>query len=200
MNDENWRFRIGQIVYGLMFARTLDGNLVQRVTEDIVTRRSLREGPEAYDSAIAFALGSSEQLSTLHETKHSETELRDFLARVQQALEARRPWPEPSLVALSAARWPDFSHARAIGRINATAMGVSQRLRERFSRVSSGEQTLNVLLIRLATGEELALLAPAHRTVRGVLILADPSLPVTQILRNFTEATGFADTQVTLIS
>jgi hypothetical protein len=86
MSEIDWRGRINQILYGLIFTQNLDDAAASQMAEAMQARRYFVDGAEEYRDAITEALGTDATLSNGIETPHSEEEFRAFLARVLEKL------------------------------------------------------------------------------------------------------------------
>jgi hypothetical protein len=88
-----WRGPVNQILYCLLFTGDLDATVVDGIAQAMVARSYLIEGPAAYAEAISGALAFDGLLNEEIETPHSEEQIRSFLSRLAERLDALKPWP-----------------------------------------------------------------------------------------------------------
>ncbi len=186
MTDPKLPTLIDLIAMAVAPASRLDGDLTERITDDIVGYRSFKSGPDAYLHAIDEAIQRSE-LDTPYRTQ-DHAAFADFLVRLASALRARQPWPRPVLRRLPTVELGQFSHH--VGTLNLTRIAAHHKLGERFDRVRDAEGEQHVMLLRLSTGEEVGLFAPTQRTARGVDIRQREPGDASQTLQHFEELTG----------
>ena len=93
-DPRTWAGRINEILYGLLFKTHLDDAVVEQMTRSMIERRSFGDGPAVYAEAIPHALAYSGPLNDEIETPHSEGQIREFLARLADGLDALKPWPQ----------------------------------------------------------------------------------------------------------
>src|SRR5690606_29364101 len=119
----------------------------------------------------------------------SEAVWRDLLTRLLAALDACRPWAEPPFRQLDATAWPEYADAPRIGQVALSRMQVQERLNRLFDK----KATPPTLLIRLRTGQQLALHAPGRYTEPGVTLHATTEPAAT--LEAFRTLTGIQPTE-----
>lgn len=102
MATESWRGAINMILYGLLFKENLDDANAAMTADAIIEYRSFGQGPEFFFNAIEEALSSDTPIMTgvfaepphgLDELRHSEHDMRSFLASIAENLRRRQPWP-----------------------------------------------------------------------------------------------------------
>jgi hypothetical protein len=203
-SEPNWRTVANGILYSVQFKRQLDDGVVDRIAHAILTEPLFDlTATENYES-IVDALRTEAKLTELIPAPHGEREFRDFLLRLVKRLDALRPWPELPYqrldVRLDAALWDGFSQARPIAALRLDSLAVERRLHRMFQHVAEGDRGLLVLVLRLASGEELALVAaddPAGSEV--TLRVREPlaAEAAEPLLAAFRRASGFAPDEVT---
>jgi len=186
ISEQEWRGTLNQILYALIYARELDDSVADGVADMMMDRRMLPSEPEEYYQAISQALASDHLLGPQSvPTEHDEAALRQFLARLRIRLDDRRPWPGPRFVKLPPRLWPAFADAPAIARVDRAPGTVSEHVWEDFDDAFVGGTKTPLLLLRLRTGEVLALVGstdPRHGpsvTVR--LLEGDPAAALTSL-------------------
>lgn len=102
MATESWRGAINMILYGLLLKENLDETNAAITADAIIEYRSFGQGPRFFLDAIQEALSSNKPIMTgmfaepphgLDELRHSEDDMRSFLASVAENLRRRQPWP-----------------------------------------------------------------------------------------------------------
>jgi len=186
-----WRL-VQQIVAVLEASRDLEEDLAEAIAEDAIAHQSLRGGPGNYLDAIRNALDSDADLTMTG--VHSERSIRAFLTLISRALERRRPWPAPTIRKMPADDWAQFKVP--VGLLDETRIGTQYHIGQRFDRLRVGDGERHLMLLRLATGEEVGLFAPSDVRERGIILRqrqpADPGLT----LKHFAEAAGYSETAI----
>ena len=180
-----WRGYVNQLTYGLDLGRHVDDEVVTRLVDALVQQRSFRHPVETYHDAATAALASGEPIAR---GAREDEVVRDLLARLVRELDERRPWADPPFRTLGVEQWPRLATAPVIGRIPLSRMTVGERLCGIFEPVpaASGEQ-VDVLVLRLRSGEQVGLVAPASFTERGVIVRAHgDSRPTVAAIRELT--------------
>lgn len=105
MATESWRGAINMILYGLLFKENLDETNSAMTADAIIEYRSFGQGPRFFLDAIQEALSSDTPIMAgifaepphgLDELRHSEDDMRSFLASIAENLRKRQPWPPKS--------------------------------------------------------------------------------------------------------
>ncbi|MEV4754644.1 hypothetical protein AB0J86_05970 [Micromonospora sp. NPDC049559] len=190
-----WRPQLNAILYTLTYAPSLDAATVRATADNIVGRGSLRAGPQTYHDALTAALASGEQLTRDLGGEHGEAGVRDFVTRLLHRLDELRPWPEPAYERQPIDQWPTFDHGRPVARVGQSLMNVQDRLRERFEKLPIGDGSLLGLILRLNTGETVALLGSYEKGNRPTLLQREPGDPRATI-DAFRAATGLDENAV----
>jgi hypothetical protein len=102
MTTEAWRGGINMILYGMLFKKDLDEANAAMTADAIIEYRSFGQGPKFFLDAIQGALASNTLIMTdewaepphgMDELRHSEDDMRRFLALIAENLRRRQPWP-----------------------------------------------------------------------------------------------------------
>lgn len=102
MDTEPWRGAINMILYSLLFQENLDESNAAITADAIIEYRSFGQGPRFFLDAIQEALSSDTAIMTgafaepphgLDNLRHSEDDMRGFLASIAENLRSRQPWP-----------------------------------------------------------------------------------------------------------
>ena len=197
---QDWRGPINELLYELIYAPEITDEVVAGCAEAAVNYTVLVDGPAVYYQAIQEALSSGERLDSLGQLpQFSEAQVAGFLRAVATHLDALRPWPEPKFRRLPAATWATFTNAVPIARMNASIVRVRNIVRGVFEPTGDAQPGRYVLMLKLATGETVALLGSSGRG-EGVTLLTDGAGDAAEIIDHFTAATGFPADEITRIS
>jgi len=182
-----WRGYINQITHGTDLRHRVDDSLVARLADELIRQRYFTRPVENYYQAAVAGLASGESVTLADEQDQEVT--RDLLTRLVHALDKRRPWPEPPFTSADISEWPSLRDAPIIGRIPLTERDVQSLLHRVFSELSphhGGEG--RILVLRLRTGQVVALLSPTSFSAPGIDLLAytDPG----STLAAFRDMTG----------
>jgi hypothetical protein len=88
MSEIEWRGRINQILYGLIYTPALDDQVATQMAEAMQSGRYFLDGAQTYREAITAALDSDATISDGIDTPHSEEQFRSFLGRLRDKLGA----------------------------------------------------------------------------------------------------------------
>ncbi|WP_252442280.1 hypothetical protein [Pseudonocardia humida] len=181
-----WRGYVHQLTYGADLTGPLDDDAVERIVEGVLRQRVFTQPIEAYYEAASAALASGEHLADL--PNQDDAAVRDALIRIVDRLDARRPWPVPPFQQQGVEEWGALAGAPVIGRIPLSQMQVRRTLNRLFDTVEHGGGELKVLVLRLRTGQLVALRSTGAFTAPGVDLLsgAEPG----STAADFTELTG----------
>ncbi|WP_119726297.1 hypothetical protein [Thermomonospora amylolytica] len=206
MTDEptaQWRDLVNALLYNMQFVRVLDDKAAEEYARHLVVRTELDLTPAQEHALLVDALRSGERLTERFPqryARHSEEAVRGFLRRVVARMEEMRPWPTPAYQALPMERWADFADAQPIGRIGMRYVRVEDRLRRPFRKVPGGERGMFALILRLRSGEEIALAGPWWPDSKDVAVLTRDSDRAAETLTAFLDATGFTADEVTSLT
>jgi hypothetical protein len=196
---QDWRGPINGLLYGLIFAPEITDELVAGCADAAVNYTVLGDGPEVYYEAIHEALASGERLDGLGQLpQFDQAQVADFLRAVATQLDALRPWPEPEFRRLDPATWATFANAVPIARLDDSMLGLRNIVRGVFEPAGDSQPGRYVLMLKLATGETVALLgSPGPK--EKVTLLTDAADNPADVIEHFTAATGFPSDKVTRI-
>src|SRR5205823_5462926 len=123
-----WRNAINQILYCLRYVPSLDDRVAFEMSQAIVARRCLEDGPETYLEAIEAALAEGGNLTTIP-TPHTDAAIQSFVSALATKLREIHTWPLPPMVQLRLDRWKQLvGAAPPVGRIELRQLEVSKRL------------------------------------------------------------------------
>jgi hypothetical protein len=195
----NWRDAVNEILFGLTYTEEITDETVRWNAESAVHYTTLTLGSEVYHQAIIEALATGERLDSLRQLpQFDQAQIAGFLRALANRLEALRPWPEPKFRQLEVNRWTTFRDAVPIARLNASIRQVTDVLQRGFRPAGGAEPGMQVLMLKLATGEIVALLGSYGRG-EGVTLLTDAGGDPAEVIEHFTAATGFPADEITTI-
>ena len=172
MTRDEWREASDDILWKSMFVRDLTDTVVDHGARDLIASRYADKSAGFYYDGIEAALRSDEVLTAAHRTPHAEPVFRDFLRRIRARMDELRPWPTPPYVRLPLHDWPRFADARAVATVPVRMGDAEQKLLVSAHRLPGGGEA-SVLMLRLGTGEEVALVGnpgikPVTLLLRGL--------------------------------
>jgi len=178
MTNPPWRGYVNMLTYGLALGRGVDAATVSRRVTELMRTDVFGLPVSDYHSAALAALADDTPLTT--EPEHNQAVVRDFLVRLVAELERRRPWPEPPAYAGDLHDWDGLCHAPVIGRTPASRAAFRDAFNSGFHPLHSEGQVSYVLVLRLRTGQTIALRAPAAYHEPGIDILTFASAATTR--------------------
>lgn len=204
MPSARWRDVVDALLFSVQFERELTDDLADRRAHALIEEPLHGLTPEQGYEAVSEALRSGEQLTGFLPTqiRHTEQDFREFLGRVRGRMDAVRPWPELPFLALDDSRWSEFTGGRAIARIGARLPEVQERLHRIFGSVEGQGRELRVLMLRLKSGDEVALVRPWWPNSQDFAVLQRPDSERSSqdVLAAFLDATGYTPGEVSAVS
>jgi hypothetical protein len=190
-----WRGLVNAILYTVQFDRDLDHETIDRVVHMLIEQPLLGLTPQQEYDALVEALRSNEPLTGDISQPHAETAVGGFLAGVANRMDALRPWPDLPFVQLNVSEWDRFGSARAIARVHVWYVQAQARLRKGFDQLSNGR---DVLLLRLSSGAEVALVTPWWEGSDDLALLLNTlDRSPQEVLAEARKATGFSAEEIT---
>ncbi|MFJ8913018.1 hypothetical protein [Amycolatopsis sp. NPDC102389] len=180
-----WRGYVNQLTYAADLRHRVDDEFVGRVADELIRQRFFTLPVADYHRAATEALGSGERIAG---EPDDEDATRDFLARLVRALDDRGPWPEPPYSTSGTGEWAALRAAPVIARVPLTEREIGATLNRVFAQEPPGAGDVRVLILRLRTGQRVALRASRPFTEPGVDLVTydDPASTVAA----FGELTG----------
>jgi hypothetical protein len=170
-----WRGRVNQLIYGADLRTTAGQDMVDRVVAAVIDGTFFDAPAEDYHQAIGAALCSDVPLA--FDERQNEAAVRDLLTRVSAELDDRRPWPKHPFRQLDIEHWTELRSAPVVARLPGSRQDVAVRLHRAFREVETAAGPRQALILRLRTGQVVALLGAAHHLERRVDVLTrdDPA-------------------------
>ncbi|MQA81014.1 MAG: hypothetical protein GEV10_21445 [Streptosporangiales bacterium] len=201
MQNPRWHRVVGNLVYTLMYERALDDDLVEHRANALLVEPFHGFSQDEEYAAINETLMSGDELTGLPPTpQHGEEHLRDFLTRVRDRLDAKRPWPDLPFVTRDDSEWNAFTGGPVIARLHSDEGAVRSHLRRHFGPVEVAEGRRKVLILRLRSGDEVALITPWWRDNEehiAVIQHPDSDRSANEVLTAFRDATGYGADAIT---
>lgn len=201
--SEAARIVIGTLIYSVKF-EPLDETLVDRRARALIDEPLGELSAADEYRALEEALCSRARLSDIIQggelpaEQDGEHRFRDFLRRILTRMDALRPWQEPLHRSLRPDRWADYRDARVVARIDTLGTNTAGRLRSVFSRVE--DEGRDVLILRLRSGDEIALVTPWWPASDDSAVLSRDSLRSPEdIVAALVDGTGFTSDDITPI-
>jgi hypothetical protein len=194
---EWWQGVNGYVLYSVQFAQELDGARVDWIAHSLLSRPLWDLTRQQEYDALAEALRSDAQLTEFIPDRHTEEAYRDFLRRLLARLDAARPWPELPFQELSMSHWADFAEATAAARIGLSVKNIHERLHRFPARLTVAGTEREVLMLRLRSGDEVALVTPWWPGSADTVILQrGRASSAEQVIAEFIACTGFTADEV----
>ena len=199
MDKAQCRTVLNQILYALAYVKPGDYATYAGLTQAMLDRRQLCDGPGIYYEAISRGLEAEDLLREAATPAHfSAANLRTLLEMLRDELDLTRPWRQAPFVWRTIHEAEGFADAPAIARIHRGPVAVAERLWHDFETTLVNGVPTPVLVVQLRSGELVALVAdtgngPPAVTVR--LVKGDPATA----FRQFRVLSRFGDGDLTPI-
>ncbi|MFE9446344.1 hypothetical protein ACFYO2_47385 [Streptomyces sp. NPDC006602] len=184
------------ILYCLQFSRELSDEEVERIARMILERPIYDLTVEEQYAGIEAALAAVAWEEDLSWQPHAEPSIRDFLRRLLERLDALRPWQEPPFRSLGFGRWEEYKRGVRLAHVRLYSPSQDQ-LHARLRTVPGDEDRLRGLVLRLRSGDEVALVAPPlPNGYDAVLMAVAPHRPAARVIEAFLTHTRYARERV----
>ncbi|RSN40760.1 hypothetical protein DMC64_33890 [Amycolatopsis sp. WAC 04197] len=180
-----WRGYVNQLTHAADLRHRVDDEFVGRVADELIRQRFFTLPVADYHRAVTAALGSGERIAG---EQDDEDVTRDFLARLVRALDDRGPWPEPPYSTSGTSEWTALREAPVVARVPLTDRQIEASLNRVFAEEPPGVGDVRILILRLGTGQQLALRASRPFAEPGVDLMTYDD-PVSTVAA-FGELTG----------
>ncbi|MGW1680131.1 hypothetical protein [Saccharopolyspora sp. NPDC002376] len=166
---ETWRGVVNGIFEGVGPGAALDDATAARIARALVREPLGYLAVEDEYAALEDAIRPGTGLAEVVPVPHGEAAAREFLTAVRNEMDAQRPWPEPVLRRLHPVGWRDFP-GTPVARVGMSYAYLGMLIGEVF-RSPDEQEARQVLVLRLASGAELAFVAPWWRGSDDVAVL-----------------------------
>lgn len=185
------------ILYCVQFSRELEEADVGRIADMVLEQPLYDLTVEEQYAAVAAALDMDVWDQDLSWQPHDEPAVRDFLRRVLERLDAARPWREPPLRALGFDDWERYKRGTLLAHVRLYALS-QDRLHARLRTVPGDPDGLRGVVLRLRSGDEVALMAPPLPDGHDAVLMAvAPHRPAAEVVEAFLTHTEYARERVT---
>ncbi|GAA3788582.1 hypothetical protein ACFS5L_20780 [Streptomyces phyllanthi] len=182
---------LNSILYCVQFSRELDERDVERITRMILEQPFHDLTTEEEYARIEAVLAEDSWDTDLSWQPHDEPSVRGFLRRVLDRLDALRPWQEPPYRTLGLERWEEFGRGTLLAHVRLQSPA-RDPMHARLRAVPGEEHELRALVLRLRSGDEVALVAPPlPNGYRAVLMGVRPHRSRAKMIEAFLTHTGY---------
>lgn len=179
------------ILYCVQFSPELDDGEVERIAAMVLERPFYDLTVEEQYAGVEAVLAATVWEDDPSWQPHGEAAVRDFLRRLLQRLDALRPWQEPPYRSLALERWEEYRSGRLLAHVRLYAPP-QDPLFSRLRPVPGDEHQLRAALLRLRSGDEVALVAPPLSGAGDAVLMAlAPHRPAPQVIEAFVTHTGY---------
>ncbi|MEV0182059.1 hypothetical protein AB0I54_22600 [Streptomyces sp. NPDC050625] len=179
------------ILYCLQFSRELSAEEVERIARMVLEQPIYDLTVEEQYAGIEAALAVDAWEQDLSWQPHDEPAVRDFLRRLLERLDARRPWQEPPTRSLGFDRWQEYKRGALLAHVRLYSPA-QDTLHARLRTVPEDEDRLRAVVLRLRSGDEVAVVAPPLPDgYDAVLMAVPPHRPAAQVIEAFVTHTGY---------
>jgi hypothetical protein len=184
---------MNQLLYPIDGAPDLSDATAAHLVDNMIDGRHFAAGVTDLAAAVDQVLqaGAVHPQTVEASRRYSEPELLEFLRRVKQKLDERRPWPPPRFTKLDVSQWDTFGDAAVVARVNRPMYVLNGAIKHRFDDVPVGDGKLPVLVLRLRTGEVVALMGSVDPRSTSFTLLHRGPGDRAEVVSHFRELTGF---------
>nr|WP_221383000.1 hypothetical protein [Actinoplanes polyasparticus] len=202
MDPGDVRGLMNQLLYPIDGAPDLSDAMAARMVDNLIDGRLFAHPPAVYAEAMDHTLsrGALHPETAEMSRRFTEPDLVDFLRRVRQLLEERRPWPPPKFRKIDVAEWPSFGDAAVIAQVNRPTLQLTGAVGFPFDHIPAGEGKLPVLILQLRTGEVIALMGSVDPRSTTFALLLRGSDDATAAITHFQQLSGLRPTDITALS
>lgn len=193
---ETWRGVVNTIAMRVQNVDELDDSVAGTIARRLTTKPDY-DTPEQHYADLAYAVEHGTELTRIIQQDHSELVFRQFLACVLQHMDALRPWPTLPFQPLRTSAWSSFEDARPVAQIELSWIGVQERLQHAFYHPENDPHK-EVLLLKMASGLQLALVADEPRSSIVTVLALDPDIPPDTVVTELVEKTSLQRDNITV--
>ena len=185
------------ILYCLRFSPELGDGEVERIAGMVLERPFYDLTAEEQYAGVESALAAPAWDEDLSWQPHDEAALRDFLRRLLERLDELRPWRRPPYRSVGLERWEEYRHGVLLAHVRLYAPP-QDPLFSRLRSVPGDEHALRAAVLRLRSGDEVALVAPPLSDGGDAVLMAvAPHRPAADVIEAFIAHTGYARDRLT---
>lgn len=185
------------ILYWVQFSRQLGDVEVERTCRMILERPIYNLTVEEQYAGIEAGLASEAWKRLVWDQPHEGPAVQDFLRRLLERLDELRPWQEPPFRALGTSRWAEFKHGTLLAHVR---LRLHDPMNGDLRTVPEDEHGLRGVVLRLRSGDDVALVAPPLPDASdAVLMAAPPHRAARKVTEAFVTHTGHPPEQVSLV-
>lgn len=203
MTDTPWKGLVSGLLFSVQYETDLGDDLAERRARAMLEEPLPGFGQDDGYAALAAALASPDDLAGLLPgpipAGHTDADLRAFVTRVRDHMDAKRPWTPPAYLPIDTSRSGEFTHGHPIAALPPRWVEVGERLQRMFTAVDAAGGEQEILLLRLRTGDEIALVAPWWERSEQVAVVQHPRSDRNprEVLTAFLDLTGYARHEIT---
>lgn len=203
MTDTPWKNLVSGLLFSVQYETDLDDDLAERRARAMLEEPLPGFGQDDGYAALATALASTDDLAGLLPAPipagHTDPDLRAFIARVRDHMDAKRPWTPPAYLPIDTSRSGEFTGGLPVAALPPRWVEVGERLQRMFTAVDGADGEREVLLLRLRTGDEIALVAPWWEQDERVAVVQHPGSDRSprEVLTAFLDLTGYGRHEIT---
>lgn len=201
MDQNQTRGVLNQLLYPIDGAPDLSDATAARLVDNMIDGRLFSASVADFAAAIDHTLraGALDPETAETSRRYTEPELLEFLRRVTRQLDARLPWPVPRFTKLDVSQWDTFGDAPAIARIDRPTHQITGVVGYPFDHVPAGEAKLPVLILRLHTGDVIALMGSVDPRSTSFTLLHRGQDRPGEVIAHFLDLTGFRGDDIVAI-
>ncbi len=190
-----WRPLLNTVLYMAQFSE-LDENEARRIAESLLAKPPGNFTIEKTYQSLVDALAAGEELNTVVQMRQSSEVVRNFLERIVDELDSKRPWKIPAIREISISRWTDFASLQPIAQISTPWPAIEGKVGKTFKAIDGGEG----LIVMLRSGITLGLAWPSRIGKSATDVLApEDSAGSSVIVEELIDSTSLKTDDITIL-
>ncbi|KIA66298.1 hypothetical protein [Nocardia vulneris] len=174
----------------------LDENEARRIAESLLAKPPGNFTIEKTYQSLVDALAAGEELNTVVQMRQSSEVVRNFLERIVDELDSKRPWKIPAIREISISRWTDFASLQPIAQISTPWPAIEGKVGKTFKAIDGGEG----LIVMLRSGITLGLAWPSRIGKSATDVLApEDSAGSSVIVEELIDSTSLKTDDITIL-
>ncbi|MFD9891396.1 hypothetical protein ACFWY9_18790 [Amycolatopsis sp. NPDC059027] len=194
---DKWRGVVNGICESILPRESLDGVTAARIARVLVREPLGYLTVEDEFAALEAAIRPGTDLTEVTPPPHGAAAMRAFLAAILNEMEARRPWPAPAVRRVPPSQWRSFPDI-PVARVGLPYAYVGMQAGAVFWSLGEDDPR-KVLILRLASGAELAFVAPWWDGSDDVAVLLRGSENAREAVAELFRVTSLEPTFVTML-